>query len=401
MNEGKTLTTSPNSKKQGDFEDRIGYKTGFAQLAEELRAKTGAKKKDLKRGSDSTYYSKLLNGHIIPGWGNYLGANLGRLELKTFIRILIDNATPNSLGITVEDTDRLLVAAEYSPLDPIRNADDADLIRKINLWQKTNNARKTETLILPDDSRVFELNTSLKVALSKEVDELFRSQVQSLYPDLIQGKKERVECILAPSGSEESDWYKRARTIETQEKGSALSYTHYISGFAIPTTVRARYADARGWDTERTQRHLRGRNSRFQEWIKQIQLYPCRIIYEQHKLSQELHKGQYREMVLMNKSELEAQVENLCRYLDQYPKLEIGITNKELNFQFQVRAERFVLVQGMREPPFNRYLRVLSWILEGDRFVNIFKQLFEDIWNESLTDKVEVKAWLRGQLSAN
>jgi hypothetical protein len=401
MNEDKVSITDSNSNKQGDFEDRIGYKVGFAQLAEELRAKARVKKKDLKRGSDSTYYSKLLNGHGIPGWGNYLGANLGRLEVKTFIRILIDNAPPNSLGITVEDTDRLLIAAEYAPLDPIRNNDDADLIRKINLWQKTNSNRKTETLILPDDSHVFELTAPLKAALSKEVNELFRSQVQSLYPDLIQNKKERIEFILAPSGSEESDWYKQARTVEAQEKGSALSYAHYISGFAIPTTVRARYADARGWDTERTQRHLRSRNSRFQEWVKQVQLYPCRIIYEQRKLGQELHKSQYRGMVMMNRTELEEQVENLCRYLDQYPKLEIGITNKELNFQFQVQAEHLVLVQSMREPPFNRYLRVLSWILEGDRFVKTFKQLFDDIWNESLTDKTEVKAWLRNQLGAS
>jgi hypothetical protein len=394
------MNTKEVPKPNHNLEDRVSKKQSFADLAEQLRTKCKAKKSDLKRGEDATYYSKVLNGHIIPGWSGYPRTNLGRLEVKKFIRTLIENAQLNSAGITVEDADNLLLNAEYAPLDIVHNSDDAALVEQINSWQKKNGDKKSQTLAISDSFYISELSTPLREALDKEIQARFMAHIRSLNPDLGQATKDqRVEFILAPSGSEESNWYRQARIVAAANEGPALSYTHYISSFAIPATVRDRYASTRGWDEKKRQQYLNGRNSRFKEWENQVKKYPHHIIYEEGRLTQELSKGLFREIAMVNAEELEDQVETLCRYLDQYPQLQIGITKRELNFQFEVKADRIVLIQGMREQPFTRYMNVLSWIVEEDRFVRVFKQLFDSVWSEALTDKEQVKAWFRGHLN--
>ncbi len=56
-------------------------------------------------------------------------------------------------------------------------------------------------------------------------------------------------------------------------------------------------------------------------------------------------------------------------------------------------------MEGRREYPSDRYSQLFGIQFSGEFYVNKFKQLFEELWEQALTDKTRVKAWLKEHAS--
>lgn len=385
---------------------RPGYQTGFASKAEALREKLGVAKGELKRGNDATYFSKWLNGHIVPGWGEdtliRFGnnerfetgiVNRGRNQVKNYVKLLLSLAVkgesfplPLYAEDLLEEINRLLLSAEYSPLDSGYNSDDAYLIAYV----------KQHYLPRPTgvqaQAGLLQIAQHFKQSIAEELDRLVEEA--GLFHH---NEGDRAEIILYQPGVPESQWFKRISKVEDKLRGSRLYYGPYLTVFATPESVREQVARSLNWSAEQTQRYLATRRQRLEIWKAQLKLYLHQDIFEMESLQRELKERTFRG-VRLNPRQLQERIELLCSYLDEYPLYQVGLSEQQLNFNFQIKADQVVLMEGRREQPSDKYYQLFGLQLSGPGYISQFQQLHTRLWQTALTDKEQIKAWLRQQL---
>ncbi|HEX2909466.1 MAG TPA: hypothetical protein VH186_01565 [Chloroflexia bacterium] len=392
---------------------RIGHQTGFAPLAEELREIMGVRKSALKRDGDLTYYSKLHNGHRVPGWGeeqvvrveaNRLNeispVNRGRNEIKNYIKTLLQKSSTTiqnreeqgmlSAQKVIELANRLLEAAEYLPLSPERPDDGylLDLIQR-KYPSEAGPASLSEELET--------VGTELKTILSRQIERLVE-EARLKYSEGAT-RTGKAEIVLFKTGVPRSEWHQRISTVENRLEGSRLYYGSYLTVFATPPGVREEFTRKEGWNTSQTQLYLSSRQERQAVWQNQLGRHLHRDLYDMESLGQELKERKFRSLTL-SKEQMEERVRRVCAYLDQFDNFEIGLSRHKLNFHFQVKAEQVVLMEGRRMYPvpadFYSYLYGIQF--NGPEYVSRFKELFYELWQDAMTDKRQVQAWLKEQV---
>lgn len=388
-------------------ETRIGQQLGFAKLAEDLRDLLGVRKNDLKRDGDLTYYSKLLNGHIVPGWGEdnlfrveanqrhqLLMVNKGRNQIKNYVKTLLQKTTLSSRAEKpscekiVALVNQLLEVAEYLPLDEKRS-DDVYLLQLI----------KSKFPIEPvENAEPFsKISEELSKGLMAEVTRLVE-QARLSYAEVRQAS-ENVELIFFQGGLPQSQWHQEISRVERLE-GSRLYYGPYLTTFATPQSLREQFAQTQNWTPQQTEEYLISRQRRFNVWRRQLESFAQHDIYDMESLSRELKERTFRG-VRLNREQIEERVLRVCNFLDEFDNFQIGLNQSKLNFHFQVKADQFVLMEGRRDYPADRYYGLFGIKFSGEAYLTAFKQLFAELWGTALSDKNKVKSWLREQVGLN
>jgi hypothetical protein len=396
---------------------RPGEILGFASIAEQLRelfqikktAVRKAKKSNHSEG-DLTPFVRLRNGQRVPGWSEIMlqdrGAiwvNKNRQEIKDYVYTLLYQLGNRKVEIEperlIETVNELLVTAEYSPLNAERNEDDKRLLKRLREVCKPDYKRGVP--VQPPDPLEQELGAILDQLLKLASRNTTRSQNKQVISgqtvtDGPAGVNEKADFIIFKAGVAETERYQSVVRAEKENAGTRLYYAPYLATFTLPQSVRQEYTRVNRITGSANDRYFQARKERLDNWVNQLKAgHRHRDIYEQEGIDA-WFKNRLFQGVLMSPAELKEQIETLCFYMKEYDRaFTVAISPYRLNFNFEVKAEKVVLLQARRDYPADRYEGLLHIRLEGSRHVEYFSNLFERIWEKcSIKGYEQVENWL-------